>query len=164
VEGGDYQVIEEAKDLHFWRSVRKTITGWDGLASYPVMVHIIHSEMGPSVTCLIDFIIVFWNLFTVYAGEAHVTAKSRPDDPDEISKNQAVCPFLIIIQNLLEGNGYLLPACIGITFEMKLNVIFDVDWRKTVFIYKLLQQTLAVLRVNHAIPARSLLLPECISG
>jgi hypothetical protein len=45
VEGGYYQVIEGTKDSHFQQLVRKTITGRDGLASYPVMVYADQSVM-----------------------------------------------------------------------------------------------------------------------
>jgi len=42
------------------------------------MVYMIRSEIGPSVTGFVDLIIVFWNRFTGYTGEAHVTPKADP--------------------------------------------------------------------------------------
>ena len=147
MEGGDYQIIEGTTDTHFRRSVRKTITRRDGLASYLVMVHTIHSEMGPLVTSLIDFIIVFWNRFSGYASEAHVSGESRSDYPDGISTIYAFCPFFIIFQSTPEGNSYFLSACVRVAFEMKFYILFKSNRNKAGFHNRICPSPLFIVKV-----------------
>lgn len=96
------------------------------------MVHKIYLKIRQSVTSLIDLIIVFWNRFTSYGGEAHVSGGGRSDYSDGISTIYAFCTSLKFSQSIPECNCYFL-SCVGVALEMKLYILFKRNRNKANF-------------------------------